>query len=412
MADTLNRGPYVSAGSLMDGRVEPPDGVSIEYQGSMVADPSKSPMNKDTTNPGAIKGWFGSPYLVLTDCIPSANNTTSLAAAQAPSTTAGVALTLITAQVGTAAGVAVAAPGIPIIPVGTTVATTTLAIDFGFTTGTTAANSSTVVVVDNSLFTLGQWIVIPGVGASGNTNTPLFTQVQSISTNTTVITISPSALTAGNNLPIGQGNLYSNLTPAATQFGPAAASANAADPYKVAGFGLPFNPSEGSARNIVIASATTTSGTATYIVNGYDIYGNAMSELIAGTAGPGGLGKKAFKYVTSIKTVTAATTGTPANVSVGVGDVFGFHIRSDKWEYTDYRFGGTTAINSTGWTRALATASSTTTADVRGTLNASTAFAVPTDGARRLFMAISLPLYNTLGGTPVNTTGLLGTTQV
>ncbi len=410
MADTLNRGPYVNAGALMDGRVEPSDGPSIDYQGGIVANPSFSPANKDTSNPGAIKGWFASPYLVLTDCIPSAISSTTIASTT-PSTTAGIALALVTAQAGTAAGVAVYAPGITIIPVGTTVATTVGAIDFGFTTGTTVANSSTVVVVDNSLFYPGQWIVIPGVGASGNTNTPLFTQVQSLSTNTTVITISPVAATAGNNLPIGQGNLHSNLTPPASQFGPANASANAADPYRVMGFGLPFNPSEGSARAVQLLSAGSgPGGTGTFLVSGYDIYFNPMSELITSSGTAAVFGKKAFKYIQNIKSVTAGTTGTVPNLTVGITDIFGFHVRSDKWEYTEYKYGGTSVINSAGWTAALATASSTTTADVRGTINMSTAIA-SSNGVRRLFIAMSVPLYNSIA-TPLNTVPILGTAQV
>ena len=172
MADTLNRGPSVSAGSLMDGRVEPTDGPSIEYQGDMVADPRQSPMNKDSTNPGSIKGYFSNPYFVLYDGIPSANGTNAVAAAQAPSTTAGVALNLVTAVTGTAAGVQVFTPGVKIINQSTGNLTTVSAIDFGFTTGTTATNSTTVTVVDNSLFSIGQWVVIGGAGASGSRTWP------------------------------------------------------------------------------------------------------------------------------------------------------------------------------------------------------------------------------------------------
>ncbi len=418
MPESVFQGPLVSAGSLLNAGgsgtaapINPMDGPALLYQGEMFLDPRFAPINKDGLSPGRVKGYFSSPSVISVDAIPSANGTANIAAAQAPSTTAGIALALITAQVGTAAGVAVPAPGIPIIPVGTTVATTVLAIDFGFATGTTVANSSTVVVDDNSKFQLGQWIVIPGVGASGNTNTVLFTQVQSLSTNTTVITISPVAATAGSNLPIGQGNLHSNLTPPASQFGPAAASANGADPFRVMGFGLPFNPSEGSARAVIIQSAATASGTGTFLVSGYDVYGNFMSELIAASGtSPGTAGKKAFKYIASVKTVTAGTTVTPPAITVGVTDIFGFNVRSDKWEYTEYKLGGTSVINNAGWTAALGTASSTTTTDVRGIVNMSTAIA-STNGARRLFIAVSVPLYNSLA-TPLNTVPILGTAQV
>src|SRR5262249_7711252 len=150
-----------------------------------------------------------------------------------PSTTTGVALTLVTAQAGTAAGVPVFSPGVPLVPFGKSTATTVAAIDFGFTTGTTASNSSTVVVTDNTLFSIGQWLVIPGAGAAGVTNSALITQVASVSgANTTTIFITPVAATALNNNPIGQGNFYGNLAPIGGQLGQAvAASANAAEPY-------------------------------------------------------------------------------------------------------------------------------------------------------------------------------------
>jgi hypothetical protein len=400
----------------MDGRVEPFDGPGIEYQGDSVPDPSQSPANKDSLSPGAIRGWYSNPYFVLVDLIPQANNSTIVAAAQAPSTTQGVALNLTTAVIGTAAGVQVWAPGVPIIPVGTTVATTAGVIDFGFTTGTTAANSSTVVVVDNSLFQLGQYIVIPGAGSAGATNVPLLTQVQSLSTNSTVMTISPSALTALNNAPIGQGNLYSNFLPAGTQFGPAAASANAWEPFRVAGFAKVLNPLEGSCRALTITAASIGSGTTAVTVTGYDVYNRIMHETITANGTTTVSGKKAFKSVLGIAVQTAATTVTPANISIGVSDTFGINVRSDKWEYTNIFWNGGFAINNTGWTAALATSSGATTADVRGTVNVSTlqvgtAAAASTNGVARLTVMMSVPLQNMISATPLNTVSILGTAQ-
>ena len=413
MAETIVQGPLVSGGSLLNGTVSPTDGPEIQYQGSVFPDPRLSPMAKDGVAPGRVKGFFNSPSVILVDAIPSANSSTTIAAAQAPSTTLGVAIALVTAQAGTAAGVPVFAPGIPIIPIGTTVATTVGAIDFGFATGTTAANSTTVVVDDNSKFTLGQWLVIPGVG--GTTNKALFTQVQSISTNTTVITILPAALTALNNVPIGQGNLYSQLLPPASQFGPAAASANAAEPYRLAGLGLAFDPLQAVTRALSVTAASIGSGTGTFLASGYDIYGVPMSELLTANGTTTVNGKKAFKYVTSITVVTAATTVTPANVNFGVSDVFGINLRSDKWEYLNINWNACNAPTSAGWTAALSTTSSTTTMDVRGTVNASTlavATVASTNGARRLTIIQNVPLYNMLNATPLATASLFGTVQV
>jgi len=417
MAETLLRGPGVSIGSLMDGRVEPLDGPSIEYQGDMIPDPRFSPANKDSLSPGAIKGWFSNPYFVLYDGIPSANTTANVAAAQAPSTTAGVAINLVTTVSGTAAGVQVWTPGIPIVPVGTTTPVTVSAIDFGFTTGTTAANSTTITVVDNSLFQVGQWVVVGGAGSSSATNVALVCQVQSISTNTTVITVLPAAATALNNAPIGQGNLYNQFLPPATQFGPAAAVPNGVEPYRVGGFGLPFNPLEGSCRALCVSAASIGSGTTAFTIAGYDIYNNAMTELITASGTTVVNGKKAFKYISSIVVKTGATSGTPANVQFGLSDVFGLNVRSDKWEYLNVFYNGGFAISNAGWTAALATASSTSTVDVRGSVNASvmqvgTAALASTNGARRLTIMMSVPLQNMISATPLNTTPLLGTAQV
>ncbi len=410
MAETIVQGPLVSGGSLLNNSVSPTDGPEIQYQGSLVPDPRFSPMAKDGLAPGRVKGFALLPAVTAVDAIPSVQSTGAIINAGVLSSTAGLAVAQVTAQAGTAAGVAVFAPGIPIIPAGTTRVVTVGAIDFGFTTGTTAANSSTVVVVDNSLFAVGQWLIIPGVG--GTTNLALVTQVQSVSTNTTVITILPAAQTALNNVPIGQGNLYSNLTPPGTQFGPAAVAANAAEPYHVAGLGLSFDPLQGVARALQVSVASVGSGTSSIFVSGYDIYGVAMTETIGPTTGTTAIfGKKAFKYIASaVSTGTPATTGTPAALNIGVSDIFGLPLRSDKSEYVSLSLGGTTSINTLGWVKALSTTSGATTADVRGTINASTAIA-STDGVRRLVIIQSMPLINMLNATPNATAALFGTPQ-
>lgn len=411
MAETVVQGPLVSGGSLINNSVSPTDGPEIQYQGSMFPDPRFSPMAKDGLAPGRVKGYLVAPAAVLTDAIPSAVSTAVIIAGVVPSTTAGVAVALITSQAGTAAGVTVFAPGIPIIPAGTTQVATVSAIDFGFATGTTVANSSTVVVNNNQLFQVGQWIVIPGVGSSGATNVPLFTQVQSLSTNTTVLTISPVAQTAGSNLPIGQANLYSNLTPPATQFGPAATVPNAHEPYRLAGFGLAFDPAQGVTRTLAVAAASIGSGTTRLVVSGYDIYGQAMTELFVCDGTTVQVGKKAFKYVSSVVTNGApATTVTPAAVFVGVSDAFGINLRADKVEYVSTSLGGTSSINALGFVAALATTSHSTTVDVRGTINASTAIA-STNGARRLVIIGTQPQYNMLNATPNATAALFGVPQ-
>lgn len=428
MADTNFRGPITSMGSMegeqggTTAQLQPLDGPSIFYQGVVLPDPRFYPFDKDGFVPGRIEGFFTSQTFVAVDAIPSNTSTTVVAAAQTPSTTAAVALNLTTAVLGTAANVQVWAPGVPIIPTNTTVPVTVSAIDFGFTTGTTAANSTTMSVADNTLFTLGQWIVIPGAGGGSTTNTPLIAQVMAISTaNTTGLTISVVAATAVVNAPIGQGNLFNNDLPPATQFGPAAASANAAQPYRRAGLAVLFDPAQAVTRNLTITAASIGSGTTAVLASGYDIYGVPLTEILTADGTTTVAGKKAFKYVSSVVIQTGATTVTPADISIGVGNLLGFPLRVDRWEYTEARFNGGLQINSAGWTSAITTLATNTTGDVRGTQNFSTGMfggaagsatvGAQFDGVKRAVVKMQVPLMRMIGSNPNTYTGLFGVTQ-
>lgn len=424
MADTNFRGPVTSMGSLegeMGGTtaaINPTDGPSSFYQGIAVLDPRFYPIDKDNIGPGRMEGFFGSLTFVAVDNIPSATSTLTIAAAQAPSTTVGVALNLVTATVGTAAGVPVWATGVPIIPTNTTVPVNVSVIDFGFATGTTAANSSTVVVNDNTLFTPNQWIVIGGAAA---VNRALITQVQTVLANGTGITISPVAQTAISHGPIGQGNLFNNDLPPATQFGPSTASANATLPYRVAGAAILFDPAQGVARNLSITAAATTGGTTTVLVSGYDIWGVPMTEILNTENNTATVfGRKAFKYIASIAVASVGTTGTTDNISIGLGNLLGFPLRNDLWEYTDIRFGGGLQTVNTGWTSAVTSAATNTSGDVRGTQNFSTGLFGATatsavggifNGVKRAVVKLQVPQQRMIGSNPNAFTGLFGVTQ-
>lgn len=412
MAETIDRGPFVGAGSLMDGRVEQFDGPAISYQGDSFPDVRNTPMAKDGTAPARIFTFFNNPYVVLTDAIPSSTSTVTIATTQVA--TGGVAMLLVTATPGgSAAGVPSVAPAVPIVPFGTTTVTTVLALDFGYATGTTVANSSTVTVLDNTYFPVGSWIVIGGAGNSAGSK-PLVAQVITVATaNVTGITISPVALGAVSNAPIGHGNLFSNNLPPQASFGPGMASANAATPYTPAGLAALFNPLETVTRNVTVGSANATS-TGQFLVTGYDIYGNLMTELITatGTTTPPAQGKKAFKYVQSVVPQASFTGGN--SYSIGVGNIAGIHLRSDKWEYTNIFYNGGFMGSNTGWTAAAtATPSTNVLGDVRGTVNASTiaTTGAPFNGTNRLAIMMSVPLYNMVNATPLNFTALYGIAQ-
>ena len=410
MTETVFRGPVVSLGATIDTSSSPFDGPSIDYQGSMFIDPRATPANKDGQLPGAIPGFVYGNDVVTIDQIPAAQNATSIANTQ--TIVQSTAMTLQTACVGgSAAGTPSWTPGVPIVPNGTTVATQVYAVDFGFTTGTTTAANSAVVVVDNTLFGVGQWLVIGGAGDSSNLSC-LITQVQSISTsNTTTITVSPSPAGSLSNAPIGQGNLHgSDLIPPGTQFGPASASASAAQPYRSVGFGLAFDPVQGLARGLQVAAGSLQGGTATILVSGYDVYGYAMTELITASGTTVVLGKKAFKYISNVLP-TAAGSNTYA---VGVADVIGVPLRADRWEELNVKFAGKQMVTAAGFTAALSSTSTNTTVDVRGTLIPSLmgGVVVTTNGTSRLTIIQTIPLAAMRSATPTASTSIFGTAQV
>lgn len=434
MADSNFRGPVNSMGSLelqagTTGTIEPLDGPGLIYQGNAMPDP-RSFFNKDVVRPGQTPGFLFAADFWACDQIPQANTTVSLAAAQSVNTTGAIAL--VTAQVAGVAGAANVAVGVPIIPIGTTTLTTAaLAIDFGFATGTTAANSTAVAVVDNRVFRLGQWIVIGGAGNSSASRSHI-AQVLAIGTTATgvvanvltaaqvgTIYISPAAVTAIANAPIGQANLMGdNLLAIGTQFGPSTASANAhsfAGSFD-AGFGRYINPRETLARTV----AVTLNSAAVYscLVSGWDVWGNPMTEVVGTTSATVHVGKKAFKYISSITSGTAIGQ----TASFGFSDIFGYPFRIDNVEQASIWWNGSAQTNANGFVRGVSPPPATSTsADVRGVIAISTAAftgsgigtaisAVATNGTGRLCIMQSVGVFNQLA-TPNNTVPLFGVAQ-
>lgn len=87
-----------------------------------------------------------------------------------------------------------------------------------------------------------------------------------------------------------------------------------------------WNPAGGAGRCISVINTSNTN-TEQYLVNGRDMYGFKMSEtILASTTSTGtGVGKKAFKYITSVIPSTA-TTISATGVRVGFVDTFGLPI--------------------------------------------------------------------------------------
>lgn len=430
MADSNFRGPVNSIGALEDTTsttattalvsISPLDGPSGFYQGAAWLDPRTVPFNKDNFRPGQVPAFLGITDCYAVDNIPQAASTTLLAAAQV--FTGGVAISLVTAQLAPAvAGNPTLGIGIAVVPQGSTVATTgaIIAVDFGFTTGTFTANSSTVNVADNTQLQTGQWIVVGGVG-NANSNGALFTQVATInSSNITGITITGNLPAVTLHAPIGGGNLFGGqFTPPTASLGPTAASAYAHDPRIVAGLARVHNPREALARNWSVSIGTTTA-TTTVTVNGYDFWRQPMSEsitiVVANRNNSTFFGTKAFKYITSASvSTTAGGTG-----SLGLGDTFGMPLRADNWGQTQIMWAGNSIATQTGFIAAYTTTPMTaTTGDVRGTVQVSangsgTAVqsASVSNGTSRLTIIQNPGVWNTVTATPNNLPPMFGFTQ-
>ena len=153
---------------------------------------------------------------------------------------------------------------------------------------------------------------------------------------------------------------------------------------------------------VTIGAGTITNRNVT--INGYDYYGQAMSEVIAtGTTQSTTVnGKKAFFQISS----ASVSGAVGATIALGTTDILGIPVRVTDAAY----------IASVGWNNVLArdtgtfvaavtTTATTTSGDVRGTYVPSEA----TNGAKRLVMGILLPAIAC--GPNSTRTGALGVTQ-
>ena len=418
MTESAFRGPLSNMGSMEDSptTIDVEDGPSYSYQGYVISDLRSTPFQKDGVGAGRVPSYLLSNDLIVVDNIPSTASTTAVAAAA--TTLASTGMTLVTIAPGTTtAGVPSIATGVPLIPFGSSAAVTaSIALDFGFTTGTTTAASSTVVILSAAaaLFSVGQWIAIGGAANSGKTAT-LLTQVQSVGT--TSITISPSAAGSLTNAPIGRANLWNNLTPPSVQYGPTASAPTSVSIHQAAGLFRCFDPLSAIARNVCVQAINTAGAGGAFVVNGWDLYGQVMTETInvsSATAG-GFYGKKAFKY---IKSVVPGFTDTATSYSVGVGDVFGFPVFARRFESTYWSFGGVNQTGSAAYFVVPDTTSPATssTGDVRGTLRVGTLQASGfgsnlSNGVNRLYMVQSPALNDILTATPNNTVPFFGITN-
>lgn len=157
-------------------------------------------------------------------------------------------------------------------------------------------------------------------------------------------------------------------------------------------------------RAVSITIGTGTISATNITVSGFDIYGQAMSEVIStGTTQSTTVnGKKAFFQVSSV-----AVAGNPGGtVAVGTTDIIGLPVRVTDAGYLARVGWNNTLAEDAGTFAAAATATATTTTgDVRGTYLPSSAC----DGIKRLVVGILLPAIAV--GPNATRQGALGVTQ-
>jgi hypothetical protein len=139
-----------------------------------------------------------------------------------------------------------------------------------------------------------------------------------------------------------------------------------------------------------------------FTINGYDYYGQAMSEVITvATAATAVTGKKAFYQVTS-----ATIAGSATAVVIGTSDVLGLPVRVFNVAYvSSVKSNSTLAQDAGTFVAADMATATTTTGDVRGTYTPATA----SDGTVRTVMTIALP--GIAVGPNATRVGAVGVTQ-
>lgn len=114
-----------------------------------------------------------------------------------------------------------------------------------------------------------------------------------------------------------------------------------------------------------------------FTVKGWDIYGNPMTQVMAGPNGNTVNSLKAFGWIGSITPNGVSAT----TISVGTADIFGFPLLARRFSQTEIWWNDAAITANTGFVTADVTVPSTgLTGDVRGTYAAQTA----SDGVKRL----------------------------
>ena len=156
------------------------------------------------------------------------------------------------------------------------------------------------------------------------------------------------------------------------------------------------------ARCVTVTSGGNDTGIA-FLIKGYDIYGQPMSQLLTGASGAAATTTKAFYSVISITPNGAVATTAEA----GTSDTFGLPVALTDKGYVPNIGWANVLGNDTGTlTTAVITTATTTTGDVRGTYVTSSA----SNGTNRLIITQILPA--TQAGPSATAAAVLGVQQI
>jgi len=372
-------GPVVSYGQNTINTVtdyNPDIGPSLFWGGAGRIDPRPNFNYIPGQTQGAFTAGFGTSDAMTLNYAPYALGAAAIAAAA--NVVSGTAMTLVSTN-STSTGVSVS-NSCTNFNTGATVTGLLMVDGFASFTGVIA---SSILTVSSLTGTISIGMTIAGTG---------------VVTGTTIV----NQLT-GPAGGVGTYTVQGDDTASSTTITAQATGTSAlAQPYGL--LGQPssiylWNPQALISRAVsVLGSASATGGNIT--INGYDIYGVPMSEVIAAPASATTVnGKKAFKYISSV--VPAFTDA--HNYSIGTTDIYGLPIRSDNFGDLAINYNATGITASTGYVAAVTTSpATTTTGDVRGTYALQSA----ADASKRLVVRQFV--------TPANMgsiTGLFGVTQ-
>ena len=376
MSITAFSGPVISFGQNTIGTTtdyNPDLGPSLFWGGVGRIDPRPNFNYIPGQNFGAATFGFATSDAMTLNYAPYTLSTSAIAAAA--NVVSGTAMTLVSTN-STSTGVSVSNT---CTNYNTGAAVTGLLMVDGFASFTGVIASS-ILTVSSLTGTITVGMTVSGTGVNSGT--------------TIVNQLTGPAGGAGTYTVAGDDTASST-----TMTAQATGTAALAQPFGQSNSVNLWNPQALIARAVsVTGSASATGGNIT--INGYDIYGVPMSEVIAAPAGASTVnGKKAFKYISSV--VPAFTDA--HNYSVGTTDIYGFPIRSDNFGDVAINYNATGITANTGYTAAVTTSpATTTTGDVRGTYALQSA----ADGSKRLVVRQFI--------TPANmpsVTGLFGVTQ-